>query len=173
MTRSVGLRTMEQEANQPLVKFLRKHGLALLGIVAASFGICYMTLSDMGGSYQGSNSLTGPVQLRIEREGDSISGAITLMGDIKMDIADGRMLSNGSMELSFQPPRVSNPVLTARLGKWHNPSFIGRVEPWKVNGFSLEVNTLTGTFSNGDKDVPLRLQRSMAASLFRSLWWER
>jgi hypothetical protein len=169
----MSLRTREQESNPPLVKFLRKQGLAVLAILAATFGICYMTLNDMGGSYQGSSALTGPVQLRIERGGDSISGAMTLMGDIKMEIADGRILSNGSMELAFQPPKVSNPVLSARIGKWQNPSFIGRVEPWKLNGLTLEVNTLNGTFTNGETDVPLHMSRSMAASLFRSLWWER
>lgn len=156
------------------MRFLTKHGLVLGLIVVLWAGCIYFMLNDISGSYQGGSPLTGPIQLRIERDGHTVSGVMTVMNDTRLDIADGRLLDNGSIELSFQPPKSPNPVLSGRIGKWREPSFVGKIEPVKLSGFTrLELNTLSGTFSNGDKEIPLRLSRSMAADFFRTLWWER
>lgn len=158
---------------EPLVAFMQKHGLAAAAIVMSCLGGAYLVMNDMTGSYQGSSPLTGPVQLRIEREGGDVTGSMTLMGDTKLEIIDGRILDNGSIELSLAPPKSQNAVLQGRIGSWSTPSFVGKVEPPRISGYSLELNTLAGTFSNGDKEVPLRLYRNMFASVFHTFWWER
>lgn len=177
MTRSSRLRDRDDDLKdrrtEPLVAFLQKHGLAVVAIVMICLGGAYLVMNDMTGSYQGSSPLTGPVQLRIEREGSEVTGSMTLLGDTKLEITDGRILDNGSLELTFAAPKVQNAVLQGRIGSWSAPSFVGKVEPPQISGYSLELNTLAGTFSNGDKEVALRLYRNMFASMFHTFWWER
>lgn len=144
-----------------------------MAIVMVCLGGAYLVGNDMTGSYQGSSPLTGPVQLRIERQGAEVTGTITLMGDTTLEISDGRVLDNGSLELSFTTPKTQNAVLQGRIGSWSDPSFVGKVDGPRLSGYSLELNTLAGTFSNGDKEVQLRLYRNMFASMFHTFWWER
>ncbi len=144
-----------------------------MAIVMVCLGGVYLVGNDMTGSYQGSSPLTGPVQLRIERQGAEVTGTITLMGDTTLEISDGRVLDNGSLELSFNTPKTQNAVLQGRIGSWSDPAFVGKVDTPRLSGYSLELNTLAGTFSNGDKEVQLRLYRNMFASMFHTFWWER